>query len=610
MLIHVEIGHGMGRLIPLRHPDLLGPQHPVQGLHHHIQLFAGLGGLHLVQQLVHRRMGKAHAVAAGIVLGHRGPSLFKLRPRLIAAVHRIADDDVEIKARRVNALHQLGRIHHHQLGINAQGAQVFHIGADDAFKGGAVLDELHLQDLALGVAAHPALAHGPARRVQQGRSRAQVLAVHRALHGGHGPHHRLIRQDRRRQQPLVDQRLQNRCLLGARRAFGRHGRVFPDRIDAVVKPIEQRLVRPFKVEHQPDGFAHLWVLELLAPQVEQERLTRGDRPRRQRRLDDLPIGHTRKVIGGRPVLRRVFIAEGIDARLEPFKRRRIIAEILNPDAVEIVVTKGQGVISTPIILIPLVHHLLTGADAVQHIRPGAKEGRQAAFLKIARVAGVIGLGDDGQAARLGRHVAKGGAGGEGELHPVRVQSLNRLELFVEHRPELGNPLVTEELIAEHHILGGHRAAVGKGDIFPQVENHPRPVLRILHRLAQLAIGRADLISGARQDGFVKDLAQRHRSALDGIGVHRIKRARRPLADLATLRGVRIHIGQMREISGKLQRAKGGNAMRHDHRLIGRAALNRPKRRGQTHEASSHNRPQIGACRCRCDVVLHPVSCHL
>src|SRR6056297_951570 len=30
MLVDVEIGHGMGRLVPLRHPEAVGAQHPVE----------------------------------------------------------------------------------------------------------------------------------------------------------------------------------------------------------------------------------------------------------------------------------------------------------------------------------------------------------------------------------------------------------------------------------------------------------------------------------------------------------------------------------------------------------------------------------------------------
>ena len=124
-------------LIPLRHPETGCAQHTVQRAGGDVQFLAGLRGLDEIGQPVHRRIGQTHAVAGGVVGGDRGIGLFHLAARLIA-VHRVADDHVEIEGGRVAALAHLRRIDQRQPRIDAQRAQVFDIGGDDALKAGAV----------------------------------------------------------------------------------------------------------------------------------------------------------------------------------------------------------------------------------------------------------------------------------------------------------------------------------------------------------------------------------------------------------------------------------------------------------------------------------------
>ena len=69
--------------------------------------------------------------------------------------------------------------------------------------------------------------------------------------------------------------------------------VFPKTVDWRVKPVEQCLVCPFKVEHQRDGLAHAGVLELFAPQVEDKALTAGNHALGYFFANDDAVGQTR-----------------------------------------------------------------------------------------------------------------------------------------------------------------------------------------------------------------------------------------------------------------------------------------------------------------------------
>ena len=255
----------------------------------------------------------------------------------------------------------------------------------------------------------------------------------------------------------------------------------------------------------------------------------------------------------------------------------------------------------PVILVPLVNDLAAGIEAFQHIGPGAQERLQAGFLQVAVVLFVVLLREDRSPARLGRHVAEGGAGGKGELDAIGVQHLDRLELGIGNAAVFRDALVAEQFITEQHVLGRHGRAVREFHVLAQVEDHPGPILGVFHRRTKQAVGGAHVVGGAGQDGFVEDRGQRRRIAGDGIGVEAVKAARCPLADLATLWRVGVHIGQMREVGRKGEVAEGGNAVRHDHRFGPQRQGGR--RQGQDRGAGRQQRPV-----CRPPHCLRPNHC--
>ena len=74
---------------------------------------------------------------------------------------------------------------------------------------------------------------------------------------------------------LVAELLEQRELLALGQAGGRHRRVLPEAVGALVEAVEERRVRPFEVEHQRDRLADARVLELLAAEVHPEALGAG-----------------------------------------------------------------------------------------------------------------------------------------------------------------------------------------------------------------------------------------------------------------------------------------------------------------------------------------------
>ena len=76
--------------------------------------------------------------------------------------------------------------------------------------------------------------------------------------------------------------------------------VFPERVDAGIDAVEQRLVRPFEIEHQADGLTHPDVLKFCPPQVEDKGLAAGQRAVRRRVLDRPAFLDGGEVIAGGP----------------------------------------------------------------------------------------------------------------------------------------------------------------------------------------------------------------------------------------------------------------------------------------------------------------------
>ena len=220
----------------------------------------------------------------------------------------------------------------------------------------------------------------------------------------------------------------------------------------------------------------------------------------------------------------------------------------------------------PVIGVATVDDLLAQLHAVDQILAGPEERHGVGFLEVPFVLFKVGLGKDRQTAHRGRQIAEGLARNKGEFHLVGVQHFHRLDLFVKDRPKLGDALFGHHIVAEHHVFGGQGRSVREFHILAQIEDHPGTVGGIFHRLAHVAITGADLVGGAGQDRLVHHRHQRRRDALNRIGVQRIVGAKGPLAELAALGRVRVHIVEMGQVGGIFQIAKGRDAVADDHFL--------------------------------------------
>ena len=202
-------------------------------------------------------------------------------------------------------------------GVDADGAEVFDVRQDDAFEGAGVVEELHRQRLSGGVAAEAVVAHGPAGLVEERARAARDAAVERGGAAGRGREGGFVEDGGGK---LVAEGFEDGEFLACERAFGLHRGVCPEAVGALVEPVEQRLVRPFEVEHHADGFADAAVLELLAPHVEPEALRARGAGVGDLLLDDPFAGERGEVVGGRPLGRDVLLVEEVVAGLQRLER--------------------------------------------------------------------------------------------------------------------------------------------------------------------------------------------------------------------------------------------------------------------------------------------------
>jgi hypothetical protein len=179
----VVVGDPCAVVEPLRHPDAIGPQHPVERTRGDLHLVARLGADHDLQQLVDHRVGEARRVEQRLVGADRAEILPQARPRLISH-GEVIGDDVEIGV--ALALAHLRAVHAVHACVDADGAQVLNVGVDDAVEERPGVQELHLQRLARFVAQHPVIAGRPAGLFQKRRGAPRLAPVEGSVGVGRG----------------------------------------------------------------------------------------------------------------------------------------------------------------------------------------------------------------------------------------------------------------------------------------------------------------------------------------------------------------------------------------------------------------------------------------
>jgi hypothetical protein len=192
-------------LFPLRNPEALGAQHAVKRAHARLELVKRLGGDHLADQAVHRRVLQRHDVARAVFGGFAAEPLAQADAGFEVLPRRVVD---QIPVARTAAFDVLRIVDPLELGVDPYLTQVLDVGVHYAVEGRAELQKHGVERLTFGVAQKAVGARRPACLVQQSDGLAQDAAgrqvlggvVDRGQHGGLG-------QDRLWQQPFGHQRL-------------------------------------------------------------------------------------------------------------------------------------------------------------------------------------------------------------------------------------------------------------------------------------------------------------------------------------------------------------------------------------------------------------------
>ena len=252
--------------------------------------------------------------------------------------------------------------------------------------GRAVDQELDRHRL-LGLHRHqPAVADFPACILQQPHAFAQVGADRLGIAAGRigvGRGEDLGRH-------LVLHGFEDRELLAFRQSARRELGALEIAADAGVLPEEELLVHLLEIERVVERAAHPRIAELGAPGVEDERLHAARVADREFFQDHALLGARREVVTRRPVERRVLGAPVDIVALERFQRDGGVAEIFEPELVEVVAADIDVEVLAPIVLHPLVDHGAAGGEALDPIRAAAERRLKSRLADVALVA--VGVG--------------------------------------------------------------------------------------------------------------------------------------------------------------------------------------------------------------------------
>ena len=160
---------------------------------------------------------------------------------------------------------------------------------------------------------------------------------------------------------------------------------------------------------------------------------------------------------------------------------------------------------------------------------------------------------------------------------------------------IGPAVVAQQLPREHHVVGGHRRAVGKMRRRIEREGDVASGLVGLHRPRQQSVKRERLVVAARQQAL-DDVAANglQGETLDDKGIEAVEGAKHALDQSAALRRVGIDVGQRGEAGRQRRYAVHCDGGFGDD--VGRNALRRLGNSRQR-KAGQHAGQQLGAAKC-------------
>ena len=144
--------------------------------------------------------------------------------------------------------------------------------------------------------------------------------------------------------------------------------------DAFVLAEEDLLVHLLEIERVIEGKPHARIMEFLAPDIEGEGLHHADVFDGKFLKEDEPVGDRREVVGGGPVLGAVLDAPVDRVGLERLQRHGAVAEIFEPQLVEIIAADVDVDGLAPIVLHALVDDAAAGRELLDAV--GARAERR------------------------------------------------------------------------------------------------------------------------------------------------------------------------------------------------------------------------------------------
>src|SRR5262249_19309047 len=160
--------------------------------------------------------------------------------------------------------------------------------------------------------------------------------------------------------------------------------------DAAILAVEDLLVHLLEIEREVERAAQARVLELVAPDVEGERLHHPAAAHRKFLDDDAFVARRGKIVGGRPVLGTV-LGPPVDLiALERLERDSGIPEILKANFVEIVLPDVDVEAIAPIVPDALVDDRPSRHEILDTVRTRAERRLERGDGNIALVAVAVG----------------------------------------------------------------------------------------------------------------------------------------------------------------------------------------------------------------------------
>ena len=273
----------------------------------------------------------------------------------------------------------------------------------------------------------------------------------------------------------------------------------------------------------------------------------------------------REVVGGGPLLGDVLLAEVDLSGLERLQRHGGVAEIFGPHGVEVAQPLAGRLIPCPPIGHPLIGHRAAELELTHAVRSGTQRGLGQWLGEIPPFPPML---------RQYRHLAQDqrqfavAVGREVEHHAQRPLDRDVGDVGI-ILPVERPALLPQGVEGPGDILGRNRLAVVEAGFGAQFEGHRSAVRRQLDHRGEMAIGRAVLVGRGAQQGVVnaRDIGG---AATDDEGIEAIEGADRRHHDVAALRRIRVHVGEIGKVRRQRGRAEHGKSMRAPDRRIGRS----------------------------------------